>query len=287
MQSSIKRLTGNAVEIEIEIPWEDISKNYEFIFLKLLDEVEVPGFRKGKAPRDLAEKQLNKTHVYEEVLKEIIPQAYANVVKQNNLVPILSPKVEVLEAQENKNWKMKITTVEKPIIKLGNYRAAIAKLKTDKKSKIWLPNEKKDEEKEEAPTLGEMFEVLLTEVSVELPDMIVEQEVNRMLSNLVDQTQKLGLTVEQYLQSQNKTSDVLRKEYIEQATKTLTLEFALEEIAEIEKVIVDPGDIDRFIKEAKSDAERSELAKQRYYIASLLRRQKTVASLLEAPVITT
>jgi len=76
-----------------------------------------------------------------------------------------------------------------------------------------------------------------------------------LLSDLIDQTKKLGLTVEQYLASTNRTIDTIRKEYEEQAKRTLTLEFALEDIADKESIFVSDDDIDTVIKSAKSDGE--------------------------------
>lgn len=84
------------------------------------------------------------------------------------------------------------------------------------------------------------------------------------------------MSVEQYLSSTGRTADGVRKEYEEQARRTLTLEFALEEIADREGIIISDDDIDTVIKTAKTDEEKKSLGAQRYYIASVLRRQKTL-----------
>jgi FKBP-type peptidyl-prolyl cis-trans isomerase (trigger factor) len=178
-------------------------------------------------------------------------------------------------------------TAEKPTITLGDYKKAVAGLHAHKKAKIWVPaEEKKEEDKAAQVTVGEILDVLAKEIKIELSPLILDQEVNRQLSNLIDQTQKLGMTIEQYLQSQGKTSDQLRQEYKSQSEKTLALEFALEEIAERENIVVADAEIDTVIKNAKTEAERTSLASQRYYIASLLRRQKTINTLLEPSPIT-
>ncbi len=280
MTSTLKRLAGNTIKLEVILGWSEIKAVYDRIFGLLLAEVELPGFRRGKAPKDLASKQINASKVYEEVLKEVVPHAYSDALKQHELHPIISPKVEVLEANENKDWKLKITTCEKPAVKLGNYKKAIKDARAAKKTKIWTPGTPKDDKKEEM-TLGEVLEAISSEIQVELAGILLEQEVNRMLSNLLNETQKLGITIEQYLQSLGKTSEQLRKEYQEQAQKTLSLEFALEEIAEVEKVTVDNSEIEEVIKNAKTEEERKSLSNQRYYLASLLKRQKTLTQLLK------
>lgn len=286
MTADYKRLPGNTIELHITFPWSEIKTVYDRIFALVLAEVELPGFRKGKAPKELAVKQVNPTKIYEEVLKEMVPYAYAQAVKQHNLQPIISPKVEVLEASENKDWKLKVSTCEKPHISLGNYKQAVTKIKQSKKTKIWTPGSPKEEPNKDELTLGEVLDAIASEIKVELSELILEQEVNRLLSNLINETQKLGLTVEQYLQSQGKTNEQLRRDYKSQAQKTLSLEFALEEIAEVEKITVEPSEIESVIANAKDPQEKKTLESERYYIGSLLRRQKALASLMQSEITT-
>ncbi len=285
MISAVKRLAGNTLEIQVNMSWSDVKTSYDEIFNHLLSHVEASGFRKGKVPKDIAEKQINKSHIYEEVLKKLIPDIYTQVVKENQIKPVISPKVEVLEAQENKDWKIRITTAEKPAIKLGNYRSGIDKLIDSKRKQIWTPKDSQDKAKSQEPTITEILETLEKEISVEISPLIIEHEVNRLLSDLVDQTQKLGMTIEQYLQAKGLTSDLIRENYKSQAQKTLSLEFALEEIADLEKVTVENQEIDQVINQAKTQAEKETLEKQRYYLGSLLRRQKTLQKLLKPTII--
>ena len=97
-----------------------------------------------------------------------------------------------------------------------------------------------------------------------------------MLSNLIDQTKKLGLTVDQYCASTGKTIESLRHEYEEEARRIITLELSLGEIADKEGIHVEEKDIDEVIKTAKTPQEREGMEKEKYYLASILRRQKTI-----------
>ncbi len=284
MLPQLTKRADSSLEIVIELLWPDIASTYENIITKLCEEIEISGFRKGKAPRDLAEKQIVNTRIYEETLKQIVPQAYQDAIKKLEIIPIISPRVELLEASKGKNWKLKITTCEKPQIDLNNYQAAVQKVYTDKKSQVWIPG-KKDEAKDREPTIGEVLEALYKEVKVTLPSILVDQETNRLLSQSFDELKRLGLTVEQYLEAQGKTSESLRSEYREQAVKNLILEFALEEIADKEQVSVEQSEVDKVISDAKTPAEKDTLTKNRYYLSSLLRRQKTLAKLTKPSVI--
>lgn len=285
MVSSLKRLPGNTLEIGVTVAWKDIQETYTKIYNQLLAQIELPGFRKGKAPQEAAEKHIDQAKVYEEVLKELIPRIYTDVIREQQIKPIISPKVEVLEADRGKDWKLKIQTCEKPQVLLGEYTQEIAKLKAAKQRRIVLPGQKEDKSAKE-PSLGEILEAIYKTVKVEVSPLMVETEANRLLANLLTELQKLGLSVDDYLKAQGKTSDVLRAEYDEQARKTLSLEFALEEIADRERITVENHEIDDFIKSAKTDAEITELAKNKYYLGSLIRRQKTLTR-LQTPAILT
>lgn len=280
MTVAVNRLANGTIELTITIPWSDIQTTYNKVVEEFVREAEISGFRKGKAPRELVEKQLDKTKIYEEVLKQVVPGAYADAIKQESISPIVSPRIEVIAAKEGSDWQFKAQTCEKPEVKLGDYHEAIKKIKPTSQPKIWVPGKTNKEETKPAElTLNEILKSLLGSCQVQIPTLLVEDEVNRMLSRLVDQTQKLGLTVEQYLVSQGKTTESLRAEYQDQAAKTLALEFILEAIADQEKIEVGDEELEKIIKETKDSKEQEALRSQKYYLATILRRQKTLDKL--------
>ncbi len=284
MTTALQKHSDGTIELTITIPWPDVAKTYDHVVDEMVANAELPGFRKGKAPRAKVEEKLDKTKVYEEVLKHLIPDVYGKTVAEHKLRPIVTPKIELKEATENKDWIIRAITCEKPTVTLGEYKKAIQDVKASKAKKIWVPGkdlpaqagEPKEKPEDRKPTLDELLKALFDNVKVSLPAMLLEHEVNRLLSDLIDQTKKLGLTVEQYLASTQRTVESVRKEYEEQSRRTLTLEFSLEEVADKEGILVSDDDIDAVIKTAKTDEEKAALEKQRYYLAQVLRRQKTL-----------
>lgn len=277
MTSVHTRQSDGTIEITITIPWKEVQTHYEKVVDHAVEHAEVSGFRKGKAPRAVVEEKLDKTKVYEDVLKELIPEVYGKAVQEHKIKPIVTPKIELKEAVENKDWVIRALTCEKPDVTLGDYKKAITELKAGKATKIWKPgDDPQQKDKPTKPTLDELLKTLFENVKTTIPSLLTEHEVNRLLSDLIDQTKKLGLSVEQYLSSTGRTSESVRHEYEDQAKRTLTLEFALEKVADAEGVLVSDDDIDTVIKTAKTDKEKETLTAQRYYIASVLRRQKTL-----------
>lgn len=282
MSTAISKRTDGTIELTLTIPWANVKTSYEEMVDKAVENAEVTGFRKGKAPRNLVEEKLDKSKVYEEVIGALLPKVYNEAVTAEKLKPIITPKVELKEATENKDWIVRILTCEKPTLTIGDYKKAITDLKATKQKKIWVPGEepKKDEEGKaenaNKPTLDELLKALYSIITATLPELLMEHEVNRLLSDLIDQTKKLGLSVEQYLASTGRNADSIRSEYAEQAKRSLTLEFALEDIADKEGILISDDDIDTVIKSSKSEEEQKALSGQRYYLASILRRQKTL-----------
>jgi len=277
MKSTIARLSDGTIELLITVPWSEVAAQYEKTVAHMVEHAEIDGFRKGKAPRAVVEAKLDKTKVYEEVLKDLIPKVYGKSVEEQKIRPIVSPKIELKDATENKDWVLRALTCEKPQVTVGEYKKAIQDVKASKTQKIWKPGDSPDQkDKPQKPSLDELLKALYDNVKITLPALLLDHEVNRLLSDLIDQTKKLGMSVEQYLSSTGRTADTVRKEYEGQAARTLTLEFALESIADKEGILISDDDIDTVIKTAKTDAEKEGLSAQRYYIASVLRRQKTL-----------
>jgi FKBP-type peptidyl-prolyl cis-trans isomerase (trigger factor) len=287
MTHGIQRHENGNIDITITIPWEKVKETYNTVVNKIVSETELPGFRKGKAPRATVEEKLDKNKTYEEVIKDLLPRVYADAVKDLDLKPIVSPNVQLQEAKEGESWVFLATTAEKPSITFSDYKKAIRDMKAEKRTKIWVPGQEETKtpadrkEEEKGPTLDELLNALLSATKCTIPPVLLEQEVTKLLSDLIDQTKKLGVTVEGYLSATGRTSESIHKEYEEQAKRTLTLEFAIEAIADEQKIEVTDEAIKKVIDGAKSDEEKKTLSGNTYYLASILRRQETIKYLAE------
>lgn len=280
MTSAIQRLPKHTVKLTITLPWDDVRETYEKVLEHVVSEIELPGFRKGKAPRKMVEDKVDKAHVYEDVLKQIVPKAYADALKQHEVKPIVSPRVTIIKAEADKDWQFEALTCEQPQVKLKNYKEEIAKLKGAKK--IWVPGSAKqnpNEDEKKGVELSEVLRILLNSSEIEIPAMIIEDQVNKKLSDLIDQVKQLGMTVEQYLMSKGLTSDQLRAQYTKEAEETLKLEFILEKVADEEKIVVTVAEIEAAINKSSDPKQKQEMQSQKYYISMILRRQKTLDTL--------
>ena len=279
MTTALNKLPGKAFELTLNISWPEIKPVYEKVLDLFLSEVEIGGFRKGKAPKDLALKKIDQGKVLNEVINEALPKFYSDAVKEHNLTPITTPRAQVVQAELDKDWIFLATSCEKPEIDLGNFQDAIRSINA--KGKIWKPGDEKTAEKAEdkSQRVSEIISKLLETAKLELPSALVEQEANRLLAQLVDDVRQAGLTMDQYLASKNLNPEQLQSQYKSQAETTLKLEFILEEIAKTQNITISQEEIDSVINHETDLKVKENLKNQAYLLASILRREKTLTYL--------
>jgi FKBP-type peptidyl-prolyl cis-trans isomerase (trigger factor) len=269
MKSTLARTDDGTIQLTVTIPWEKVVKAREEVVAKTASSAKMPGFRAGKAPKKLVEDNVDVQKIQEEVLKEVLPQAYIEAIQEHELKPIVNPKVHVQKIQENEPWIFTADTCELPEITLGNYKEAVKELTA--KNKIAVPGKEQQQ-----VSMDEMMQVLTKEVKVTVPKMLTDFEVDRLLSQTLDEIKKLGLNLDQYLASTGKNPEVLRKDYEEKAKNDITIEFALQKIADTENITVDEKEVEEAIQKAKDPAEKAHLESNKYLLSNILRQQKTL-----------
>ncbi len=268
-KSVLVREPDKSIKLTITLPIEDIAKEREAFVQAAVNEAEVDGFRKGKAPRDVVEKRLDEAKVQEEILKKLLPKAYVAAVEEHGLKPIMNPKIHVHKIEPGKDWTFEAITCEAPEVKLGNYKDKVKSITA--KSKIIIPGKESQE-----PKFDEIMQAILENVEVAVPTVLVQQEADRLLAQTLDEIKRLGLTLDQYLSSTGKNPEQFRKEYEEKAKADMKLEFVLQTIADEEKISVEEKEIEEAIQKAKDLKEKDNLQRNRYLLASILRQQKTL-----------
>lgn len=269
--STIKKEDNGNIVLTVTIPQVEVKKVWEQEIESTVKNAELPGFRKGQAPRKLVEEKLETEKITEEVLKKLLPNAYIQAVEEHKINPIVNPKIHVDKIGMDADWVFTAITCEVPEIKLGKYKEAIQKI--TQKSKIIIPGK---EEEAKGPSFDDIVKVLLETITATIPQVLMELEVERQLAQLLGEIKKLGLTLDQYLASSGKKVEDLKKDYEEKVKSDIVLEFALQKIADEEKINVDQKELDEALLKAKDDTERQQLQANMYLLANILKQQKTL-----------
>lgn len=290
-----KQLPKHTKEFLVEIAWDTIVTKREEAFDEMAKQIDAPGFRKGKAPREIAARHINPQKVYEQVVRNLLPNLYKELVEKEKLNPVTSPSVELTEAKENEPWKLTVQVAEIPEVKLNDYKKKISDLhkkastskETDKKEEGSKPakSAKKSADPEQKPeakekksvaTLSEVFTELLASTECEVPDLLVQEEVNRKLGQLVDDVRKVGLTLDKYLESKQTKLEDMKAQFTKETDEMYKIEFILAKIAEEEKLLVDQKELDDVLASAKTDKEREVAKANLAWYETLLRKQKVI-----------
>ncbi len=280
--SVIAREGNGNIQITFTIPFKAIKEAQEDTIAEMAADIEVPGFRKGKAPLAKVREKISDSKLVEHSLGHILPGALADAIDSNKLKIAIYPKFELISAKENEAWQIKGTTCELPEVKLGDYKKEIAgalrkdSIVTPDKLAAGKGKELTKEEKE-----GVVIKALLDSVKIEIPQILIEEEADSRLSNLLSRLEKLGLALEGYLNSINKKAEDLRAEYAMQAKDAITLDLALTKVAEEEGLKVSEKDLaDAFSMSQATNKEETDPEGRKRLLESILRRRMALDSLM-------
>ncbi len=282
-----KDLGKGTFELLITLDKADIKKEFDSTFEKALLEVEVEGFRKGKAPKDMATKHVDREKVYEKVIGILMPDAYEEVLKKESLTPATQPHVELVSGKENEDWIVKITLAQRPVVKVGDYKKIVKEVKGDmKKEDLWVPGkevkeeEKTSQEENKRKLLNSILDKIAHSTDLEMSDLIMKDEINRRLTQLLEDVKQIGMSVEEYARSKNTTLDAMKAQYEHEIEDMYKIELALEKISDDEKIVVEEKDIDEMLGNITDPKAREQAHKNAYFYATIIKRQKTLDHLL-------
>ena len=132
MSLQVEKLEKNMAKLTIEVSPEDLDKAIEKAYQKQKKQISIPGFRKGKVPRQMVEKMYGKEVFYEDAANELIPDAYDKALEECEEDIVSSPKIEVTQIEAGKPFVFTAEVALKPEVKLGKYKGVkIDKIDTE------------------------------------------------------------------------------------------------------------------------------------------------------------
>lgn len=130
MSLQVERLEHNMAKLTIGVPAEEVEKALQAAYLKERGKISLPGFRKGRVPRQMIEKMYGPEVFYDEAANRMISEAYAKAYDECELELVSQPKIEITQLEKGKEFIFTAEVAVKPEVKLGEYKG----LKVDKVS---------------------------------------------------------------------------------------------------------------------------------------------------------
>lgn len=122
MATKWEKLENNQGVLTVEVEAEKVNDALDQAFKKVVQKVNVPGFRKGKMPRKMFEARFGVESLYQEALDILLPAAYGQAVRETGIEPVDRPEVDVETIGKNETLVFKATVTVKPEVKLGDYK---------------------------------------------------------------------------------------------------------------------------------------------------------------------
>ncbi len=122
MSVQVEKLEKNMAKLTIEVSAAEFEKALEDAFLKNKNKISIPGFRKGKVPRQMVEKMYGPEIFYEDAANALIPDAYSKALDECEEDIVSSPEIDVTQIEKGKSFIFTATVALKPEVKLGKYK---------------------------------------------------------------------------------------------------------------------------------------------------------------------
>lgn len=117
-----EKLENNQGVLTVEVEAATVNEGLDAAFKKVVKQVNVPGFRKGKMPRQMFEKRFGVESLYQDALDIILPEAYANAVEESGINPVDRPEIDIEQMEKGQNLIFKANVTVAPEVKLGEYK---------------------------------------------------------------------------------------------------------------------------------------------------------------------
>ena len=166
MSLQVEKLEHNMAKLTIEVGADEVEKAIQAAYLKQRKKISIPGFRKGKVPRQMIEKMYGPEVFYEDAINRMIPTAYSQAYDECELDIVSQPEVDVVQMEKGKPFIFTAEVAVKPEVALGEYKG----LKVEKISVEVTPEDVEAEIKRELERNGRTVEV--TDRSVQKDDMV-------------------------------------------------------------------------------------------------------------------
>jgi len=289
MKTSVEKLPKSTIKLTVTVPSDKVKETYSQVLDESVKSTELPGFRKGMAPKELVEEKADVSKLYGEVINHLLETYYPQALKENLISPVSNPKVEIKEFDLEKEFEFVATVAIRPEVTIGEFKHKLKEfLETRKKQRSQENAEKlkrgeKIDDSHIHLSTNEVIEAVINSSQVEIADILIEEETDRLMSRLVDQAQSIGLSFEQYLKAQNRTAEQLRSDYSKAAEKSLKAEFLLSKLVKDEKIeTTDEEVIEAYVAAGEPNPEEKlKNDVEKWYIKSVLEKNKLITKIIE------
>jgi trigger factor len=128
VKSAVETLSPTRAKITVEVPFEELRPSLDAAYQAIAKQVNIPGFRKGKVPPAIIDRQIGRGPVLDEAINNALPQLYVAALQENDLEPLAQPEIDVTRLEDNESLEFTAEVDVKPEIDLPGYEGVEAEV---------------------------------------------------------------------------------------------------------------------------------------------------------------
>jgi trigger factor len=121
VKSAVETLSPTRAKLTVEVPFDELKPSLDAAYKKIAQQINVPGFRRGKVPPAIIDRQVGRNVVLDEAINEVLPQKYIEALQSNSLEPLAQPEIEVTRFEDNEALEFTAEVDVKPEIEVPDY----------------------------------------------------------------------------------------------------------------------------------------------------------------------
>ncbi|OEL00581.1 trigger factor [Staphylococcus saprophyticus] len=122
MTATWEKKEGNEGVLSVTVPAEKVDKAIDQAFKKVVKQINVPGFRKGKVPRPIFEQRFGVEALYQDAVDILLPEAYGEAIDETGIKPVDQPEINVTSIEKGKEMTFEANVFVEPEVQLGDYK---------------------------------------------------------------------------------------------------------------------------------------------------------------------
>jgi trigger factor len=121
VKSAVETLSPTRAKLTVEVPFEELKPSLDAAYKKIAQQINVPGFRKGKVPPMVIDRQVGRGAVLDEAINEALPQLYIEALQVNDLEPLAQPEIDITKLEDNESLEFTAEVDVRPEVQLPDY----------------------------------------------------------------------------------------------------------------------------------------------------------------------
>ncbi|HET7386812.1 MAG TPA: trigger factor [Nocardioidaceae bacterium] len=121
MKSAVETLSPTRAKLTVEVPFEELKPSLDAAYKKIAQQINIPGFRRGKVPPQIIDRQIGRGAVLDQAINDALPNFYVEALRSNELEPLAQPEVDITKLEDNQLIEFTAEVDVKPEIELPDY----------------------------------------------------------------------------------------------------------------------------------------------------------------------